>query len=295
MYKKIILLVVVIVVVLMLISYVKMMMLYHPVPAIPEKYDKFYQRLSQLAAMPKNVSNFFVQTEDGVYLDTIHITNPNTSKCILFFHGNAGNLSMRYDMIKFLYNYASVIIFDYRSFGKSSGSHIFLNNKGLQKDAEAIWNHTVNTLNVNPNDISLFGESLGCSVAINLAANLSKTFDQKLYPHSLILNAPFSSLSSMIELTFQKVNIGFIGKLISYIFGREYQSNELISFINHQTKIIIAHSPRDEIIPYIEGKKLYDFLAKTHQNIQFVNITGTHNNLGLTDQYIYILADLFNE
>lgn len=286
---------IVIVVLLTLISYVKMMILYHPVPVIPEKYYKFYQKITQLAATPKNVSKFFVRTEDGIFLDTIYITNPNTNKCIIFFHGNAGNLSMRYDMIKFLYNYASVIIFDYRSYGKSSGNHTFLSDQALQKDAEAIWNYAVKQLNIKPNDISLFGESLGCSVAIHLASNLSKLLDQTLYPHSLVLNAPFCSLSSMIELTFQKVNIGFVGKLISYLFGREYQSKECISYINHQTKIIMAHSPRDEIIPYTEGRKLYETAIKTHPNVQFVNITGTHNNLGLTDQYIYLLADLFNE
>jgi len=83
--------------------------------------------------------------------------------------------------------------------------------------------------------------------------------------------------------------------ILSPIIGREYPSDEMIKFINHQTKILIAHSPRDEIIPYDEGYRLYKSVSQSHPGIQFINITGTHNNLGLTDQYIYSLADMFND
>ena len=264
-------------------------------PAIVEKYDRFYHKLLQLTESKNHVVNDFVKTSDGILLDTVYIKNPDATKCIIFFHGNTGNLSMRFDMIKFLYNYASVLIFDYRSFGRSNGDSSNLSSYGLYTDAESIWDYAVNKLNINANNISLFGESLGCAVAIYLAAKLSKNFNNEQYPHSLILNCPFYSLSSMIEIMFHKINIGFAGKIISLFLGREYQSNELICFINHQTKIIIAHSPRDEKIPYKEGYNLYNLISQSHHNAKFIAITGTHNNLGLTDNYIYALADLFND
>jgi predicted esterase len=228
-------------------------------------------------------------------LDTVFIKNPENDKCIIFFHGNAGNISMRFDMIKFLYNYASVLIFDYRSFGKSSGEISNLSSHGLIKDAEAIWEYTIKKLNFKANNISFFGESLGCSIAIYLTAKLSNEFKSENYPHSLILNSPFYSLKSMIKIMFDKIKIGFAGKIVSLFFGREYMSNEWIKMVNHRTKIIIAHSPRDEIVPYSEGLNLYNQISKAHVNSKFINITGTHNNLGLTDNYIYTLADLFNE
>jgi pimeloyl-ACP methyl ester carboxylesterase len=295
MYKKLILLVIVLVIIFVVLIYVKNVMLYHPMPAIPEKYDKFYQRLLHLTETKNHINNTKIPTTDGILLDTVYIKNPDTSKCIIFFHGNAGNLSMRFDMIKFLYNYASVIIFDYRSFGKSNGDSLNLSSHGLKKDAEAVWNFAITKLNINANDISLFGESLGCSIAIYLAAKLSKQMDSQFYPHSLILNAPFYSLSSIIEIMFNKINISFFGKILSIFIGREYQSDKWISFVNHKTKIIIAHSPRDEIVPYKEGLNLYNLVIKTHNNVKFVNIRGTHNNLGLTDNYIYALADIFND
>lgn len=292
MYKKIILLTTILILIFIILLYIKANLLYHPMPAIAEKYDRFYQKLLLLTESKNFVKNYFIKTADGVLLDTIYIKNPDTLKCIIFFHGNGGNISMRFDMIKFLYNFASVVVFDYRSYGKSTSESSNLSSHGLYQDAEAIWNFVTDELNYTADNISLFGESLGCSVAIYLAAQLSKTMDSQKYPHSLILNAPFSSLSSMIELTFDKIHINYIGKIIGLIIGREYESDKWISFVNHKTKIIIAHSPRDEIIPYKEGQTLYVSIAGTHLNSKFIDIAGTHNNLGLTDDYIYTLADL---
>lgn len=295
MYKKLILLLIMWVIIFAILLYIKRIIIYHPTPAIPEKYDRFYQRLLQLTESKNHISNIFIKTTDGILLDTIYVKNPDTTKCIIFFHGNAGNLSMRFDMIKFLYNYASVLIFDYRSYGRSTGDSSNLSSYGLQKDADAIWNFAITNLNIQANNISLFGESLGCSIAIYLATKLSKQMDSRFYPHSLILNAPFYSLASIIEVMFDKINIGFIGKILSLFLGREYQSNEWINFINHKTKIIIAHSPRDEIIPYKEGLNLYNQIVKMRNDVKFINIGGTHNNLSLTDSYIYALADMFED
>jgi predicted esterase len=295
MYKKLILIMTILTILFILLAYIKSHLLYYPMPALTEKYDRFYHKLSQLAESKNHVINNFVKTPDGILLDTVYVKNTDATKCIIFFHGNAGNMSMRFDMIKFLYNFASVLIFDYRSFGRSTGDSTGLCADGLNTDAETIWHYAVNKLNIKANNISLFGESLGCAIAINLAVELSKNFNNEYYPHSLILNCPFYSLASMIELMFQKINIGLIGKIISLFLGRDYPSNKIISFINHRTKIIIAHSPRDEIIPYREGYHLYNLISKSHPNVKFITITGTHHNLGLTDNYIYALADLFND
>lgn len=296
MYKNIFFLVIVLIILFILINYLKCNILYLPTPASPQKYDRFISRLQQLSSSENknNVKNFYVRTDDGIFLDTIYLKNPDTKKCIIFFHGNGGNIAMRFDMIKFLYNYASVIVFDYRSFGRSTYNNSALSSTDLQRDADAIWDYTINTLNIDANNICLFGESLGCSIAIYLAAKLSQNLDERYYPYALILNSPFYSLSNMIKLTFAKINLTYIGYVISWIFGREYQSNEWMSLINSRIKIIIAHSPRDEIIPFSEGKLLFEIAQRYELNAKFILLTGTHNDVGLTDNYIYALAEIFN-
>lgn len=278
-----------------ILLHIKNILLYHPTISNSCKYDKFYCKLLNLCETTDHINNHQIKTRDNILLDAVSIKNPGSDKYIIFFHGNAGNLSMRFDMIKFLYNYASVLIFDYRSFGKSSGDSSNLSSRNLLIDADAVWNFVIKELKINANCVSFFGESLGCSVAIALASKLSKEMNNNNYPHSLILNSPFYSLGSMIEHLFDKFNGGILGKGISFFLGREYPTFEWIKYINHQTKIIIAHSPRDEIIPYQQGWKLYSTISATHPSIQFININGTHNNMALTDQYIYALADLFDD
>lgn len=293
MYNKILLFVIILIITITVLIYIKSILIYNPTCVAHQKYDKFYAKLSHLVESEHQITNYFVKTKDNLLLDTLYIENPDTEKCVIYFHGNTGNLSMRFDMIKILYNFASIIIFDYRSYGKSNGRHLYLSSHGLLTDADAIWNFTTNRLKIKPNNISLFGESLGCSVAIYLASKLSKNMNNENYPHSIILNSPFYSLESMIKKSFEKFRLDFFGNILKNIFGREYKSNEWLKLINHQTKIIIAHSINDEIIPYEEGLNLYNSLNQIHPFVKFIAIDGSHYNLCLSDNYLYALSELF--
>lgn len=267
--------------------------MYFPHKACHDKYHKFYKKIYQLTESPENIVNTLIKTIDGIYLDTLYLKNDDKDTCIIYFHGHIGNLSMRYDMIKFLYNFGSVIIFDYRAYGKSTGSSFGITEKTMLTDAQTLWSHVENVLHYKPNKISLFGESLGCSIALLLATNLSKTLDDDQYPHSIILNSPFYSLHSFIKVFFQKIQLNPLGNILSSLYGYEYKSDTYIQYINHVTKIIITHSPRDEIVPYKEGYNLYKLISDIHPHVKFINVLGTHNNLCLTDTYIYALSDLF--
>jgi acetyl esterase/lipase len=281
--------------IIILLPYIKALTLYKPKKANPKKYQKFYQKLKNMSGSDYYISNFTVQTMDNILLDTIYIKNPDTDRCIIYFQGRGGNITMRYNMIKFLYNYASVIIFDYRSYGKSTGNRFTLSLKKLMIDARAIWNFALKNINIQPKQITLFGESLGCSIAIYLAAELCQKMDYQCCPHSVILNSPFYNLGSLIEIYYDKIKMKIIGKILSLLYGKEYLSNEMIKYIGPDVKIIIAHSTNDEIIPYSEGLRLYYEIYKTHTNSKFISTSGTHKNMELTDNYIYQLAELFED
>ncbi|AFX92801.1 peptidase S9 [Acanthamoeba polyphaga mimivirus] len=293
MYKNFIPIIIIIILVIIAIVYIKHDTLYKPYKPVTKKYIKFINNITHLAELPQDVIKTFVKTSDDQHLDTFYVRNRDSNKCIIYLHGNTGNISMRYDIVKFLHNYASVVIFDYRSFGRSSGNKHDLNSEKLNIDAMSIWLYVINILKYHPNDISIYGESLGCSVAIKLVAEITQKFDIHYHPHSLILVSPFFSLSSMIEYDADKLGIKYIGKMVSKFLGNEYQSQKMIPFVSYFTKIIVAHSQNDDIIPYSQGKKLYQIINETHPNVKFIDLMGTHNKLELTDHYIYTLADLF--
>lgn len=272
----------------------KNLLLYHPIAPNPIKYQNFYLKISNLIDSEDNHQNFTIPTSDGIYLDTCYIKNPNSDMCIIFFHGETGNISMMFNMVKFLYSFGSIVIFDYRTYGKSTGYITDVSSNGFNNDANAIWDYVRNKLKYPADRISLFGESLGCSIVIKLASQISKTFNKLSYPHSIILNSPFYSLSSLFNTKSKNLDIDFLNPFINLI-ETEYDSSECIKYINHFTKIIIAHSLDNETIPYSEGIKLFDSIVTHHPNVKFINITGKHDQLGLTDDYIYSVSDILQE
>jgi hypothetical protein len=292
MTKKILLILFGIVIIYILMLSLKNILLYHPYSVDLDKYKRFYHKIGQLTQDKNNIVKKMVKTPDDFFLDTIYLKNNESKKCIIYFHGNAGNISMRFEMVKFLYNYSSVIIFDYRSYGMSSGYKYDLSEYKMTIDAETIWNYAIE-LGFHPNQIGLYGESLGCAVITNLARELSNTFDNQKYPYAIVLTSPFYSLESMIERMLSRIDINGCGRIISILLGQEYMSAYNLRFINYDTKIIIAHSRRDEVVPYIEGLNLHQSISTNHPFSKFYTLSGTHNNLGLTDDFIYALADLF--
>lgn len=273
--------------------------MYHPSEANIEKYDKFYHKLHNLTGNHDWIQNFFVQTDDETQLDTFYIKNPNTEYCAIIVHGNAGNLAMRYDIIKYLYNFASVIIFDYRGYGRSiiekSKSKIpMLCENNLISDLRSIYSYAVNRLIIEPKKICLYGESIGCSLIINYLSTLSQEFDEENYPYAIILQSPFYSIKQLVIDKFKKYYLSWLGYIIGSLRD-EYRSNEYLELINHETKIIIAHSAEDELIPIEHSSKLNDILTDlNHPNSQFIKISGGHNEPCFTTEFTAALSNLFN-
>ena len=292
MLKEIVIILIVILFIVIFLSYLKARILYKPEECDPVKYDRFFDKLNHLAGTDNEIITQFISTNDNIMIDTTCIKNNDSKKLAIFFHGNAGNMSMRFDMIKFLHNYSSVLIFDYRSYGRSSGYISDLSSKTLLLDAKAVWNYAIDGLEYQPNDIVFFGESLGCAVSIQLACELSKT---DYVPQALILNCPFRSLSSMINHYLEQLRLGWASGLISTIFGQEYSSDKIIKTLNPNIEVVIAHCIRDEIIPYYQGCELFRILYDTHPDSKFLSIRGTHNSLVLTESYVYTLAQIFED
>jgi len=87
---------------------------------------------------------------------------------VLLLHGNAGNISHRLDKLALLHGLgASVLLLDYRGYGASEGAP---DEAGLYRDAEAAWSW-LRARGQPPERIVLFGESLGGTVATDLAAH----------------------------------------------------------------------------------------------------------------------------
>jgi hypothetical protein len=86
-----------------------------------------YQPWGEITATPSRIGlgfeNISFEASDGVHLHGWFIPAADPSgRALLFFHGNAGNISHRLESIMIFHNLGlDVLIFDYRGYGKSEG------------------------------------------------------------------------------------------------------------------------------------------------------------------------------
>ncbi|MDH3762961.1 MAG: alpha/beta hydrolase [Gammaproteobacteria bacterium] len=224
----------------------------------------------ELTATPQHIGLAFedveLVTEDKVGLHGWFIPSENARGTLLFFHGNAGNISHRLDSIAIFNRMRlNVFIFDYRGYGRSQGQPT---ESGTYRDAEAAWSYLVDKRAVDAGKIIVFGRSLGSSIAAWLASQHR--------PAALILESSFSSVPSMAQRLYPFLAVKWLAKF-------SYDTAKYVS--NLACPLLAVHSKNDEIIPYAEGRLVFDAAPADKQ---FLDIRGGHNDGFIVSGQAYI-------
>jgi hypothetical protein len=210
--------------------------------------------------------NIHFATEDGQQLHGWYVPAKQDSDVLLFFHGNAGNISHRLDSISVFHRLQlSIFIFDYRGYGNSTGTP---SESGTYQDAQAAYHYLVRQRNVSPDRLIYFGRSLGGAVASHLAVEHP--------PKALILESTFTSAPDMASRLLPVFPLRWLTR---------FSYSNISNLKSIHCPVLIVHSPDDEIIPYTLGRQLYE---TAHQPKQFLKIHGGHNDGFLQSEVIYI-------
>ncbi|MBU2497423.1 MAG: alpha/beta hydrolase [Proteobacteria bacterium] len=186
-----------------------------------------------------NYKDVYFQTEDGKRLHGWFFPLERKAQVILFFHGNAGNISHRLDNVRILLERGlQVFIFDYRGYGQSAGRP---SEQGIYRDGVAAYEYLIQKEKISPGEIVLFGRSLGAAVAIEVA--LRKEVK------SAILESAFTSTKEMAR------KMGPFA-LFSPILPANY--NNLKKIGDLQVPKLIIHGDSDEIVPFSMGRRLFE-------------------------------------
>jgi uncharacterized protein len=215
---------------------------------------------TEILQTPKHInlaySEAVFETEDGVNISGWYVPARDEKWVLLLCHGNAGNISHRLDNIKVFNNLnLTVFAFDYRGYGKSKGT---ASEQGTYLDAEAAWNYLINIKHKLPENIIIYGHSLGASIASELA--LGKN------PAGLIIESGFTSIPDIGKNHYPWLPVHLISKY-------KYATIDKIASI--KCNKLIIHSPDDEVIPFKHGKLLYE---KACRPKSFLQINGDHNS-----------------
>ena len=205
----------------------------------------------------------FLNAEDGAKINAIHFKSENPKGVILYFHGNAGDLS-RWGKITefFVEKDYDVFVMDYRTYGKSKGE---LSEQALYNDAQMCYNYVLERY--QEKEIIVYGRSLGTGMATYLASNNN--------PKQLILETPFYSLTEVAKHRFP---IFTNNKLLKY----DFPSYKYVENVN--CPISIFHGTNDNVIPFALGKKLFNSILQKEKAFYTIE-KGEHNNLIEFDTY----------
>jgi uncharacterized protein len=217
----------------------------------------------------QNILDTMIATNNGNFLNMWYITN-NSKKCVLFCHGNGGNISYlasRLPIFKALQ--VNVILFDYKGYGKSSG--VIESEKDLYTDANIALEY-INQIGFADSNIIIWGQSLGGSVATEIAQNKKVK--------GVILESTFASMDAMGAEHYAWLPTTYLSKF-------HFASIDKIK--NITAPILIMHSQEDEVISYKNGSQLF---AEANEPKQFVMTKGFHNTAVMEsrEQYIKVVG-----
>jgi len=232
----------------------------------------FPQVERELTATPRaaglDYEDVTLTTADNVKLHGWWVPSRNARGTILLMHGNAGNISHRLGYLTMFNRLGySVLLFDYRGYGKSGGHP---DEEGTYRDADAAWLHLTATRNVAARDIVMVAESLGGGVATWLAL--------KYPPRALVLASTFRSVPDLGAQIYPWLPVRLLAR-ITY--------DNLARIARVDAPVLIAHSCDDDVIPFAHGEALF---AAAREPKQMLVLAGGHNDGFLFTRDAWIAA-----
>ena len=207
----------------------------------------------------------WINSGDGVRLHGWYIPRQGARQTVLFFHGNAGNISHRRESIEIFHRLnLNVFILSYRGYGASEGMP---DEKGLYNDARSAWRYLTVDRKIEQEDIILFGRSLGGAVATALATEVQ--------PAGLILESTFSSAKDMAAVLYP---------VLHWVIYTRYVFDTATRLRQVHSPLLVIHSADDEIIPFRLGQKVF---KAANEPKQLIEIRGDHNGGFLLSQPQY--------
>lgn len=197
----------------------------------------------------------------GWYVRAQGVEDAARAPTVIYFHGNGGNIGAIGWLGETLSRRGfNVLLFDYRGYGRSEGS--VRDERAIYEDADAAYDYVVRERGARPGDVVLYGQSLGTTAAVDLAARRPCG--------ALVLESGLSSASDMASLILPWVPVWV------HRYGQNhFESAKKLERVS--APVFVAHGARDNTIPVEQGYKLYNS-AREPRQLVIIESAG-HNDL----------------
>lgn len=206
----------------------------------------------------------FLEADDGAKLNALHFKVENPLGVVLYYHGNAGELSSWGSVVqKFVSRNYDVVVMDYRTYGKSTGK---LSENAMYSDARMFYDYV--SKRYSEDKIVVYGRSLGTTFATYVASINN--------PKKLILEAPFYSLEDIASNRFSIYPVKWFLKY-------RFPTYRFIPNVNSQ--IILFHGTDDNMVGHDNSIKLSEIINPEKLKIYSIPNAG-HNDLERFAEYL---------
>ena len=227
----------------------------------------FYKVPSEMAIIRYNKHHYpnseqFLKTPDGINLHGWFVKDKSTKKTplVFYFGGNASNVEFIVSDKKYIPGIAACT-FNYRGYGLSEGEP---SEKKIVEDALLIYNTYKNHPNIDSNNITIIGRSLGTGVAIQLAS--------KVKASKLILVSPYDS---MINTAYD--HYPFLP--VKWILKNTFESNKYVGQLTQKTMII--YGDQDTVV---SPERTLSLIKAFKNKPKVVVFKGRHHNNVFDDE-----------
>ncbi|NJM71814.1 MAG: alpha/beta hydrolase [Scytonema sp. RU_4_4] len=201
--------------------------------------------------------------------------NQSNAKVLLYLHGNGINIGANViHAHRFLQLEFSVLLIDYRGYGRSKGS--FPNESQVYQDAATAWDYLVYQQQIPPSQIYIYGHSLGGAIAIDLALKNPNAA-------GLIVESSFTSIRKVIA---HRNNFWMFP--VDLILTQRFDSIGKVP--NLKIPVLFIHGADDVVVPAFMTQDLY---AAAPEPKKLVIVPGAgHSNVAEVAHSIYLQAVL---
>ena len=178
---------------------------------------------------------------------------------VLYLHGNFRNISYNLEnALRYRALGSNLLLVDYRGYGKSTGGKP--SEAKVYEDAEAAWQYLVKQRGVKPQQLFIYGHSLGGAVAIDLALR---------HPEAagLITESTFTSMQAMGELKYDFLPAGLL-------LNQRFESLQKIPQL--KIPLLLVHGTWDQKVPVGMAQQLFEAAPQPKTLVMIEG--GEHSN-----------------
>lgn len=223
----------------------------------PERYQP-----GQTWVVPKGAEDVSFLNQTGEQLNGWFMRSRGAPPLatIIFFHGQAGNIinvaGIGETMASLGFN---VVLFDYRGYGRSEGS--IEDERDMYADADAVYDYVVNQRRTAPEQVVLYGHSLGTAAVVDLASRKRCA--------AIILESGLASASDMAS-----IRLPWLPKWLHSLGRNRFDSARKLAGVS--CPVLAAHGEPDNVVPTEEGRALY---AAAHEPKSLIILPGADHGV----------------